>query len=225
MKLLLSTIALLFITFPCFSQEMVTKDVGDFHELKVFDLIFVRFIQADVNKVIIKGEFSEDLKIINDDGVLKIRMQTDKRFQGEDTYVEVYAKRIRTIDVNEGTQVTVNEMIEQASIELRAQEGGTIIAPLKVDFVKVKAVTGGIIETNGFAAVQEVQINSGGEYDGQLLKTNETTVKVTAGGEADIFATQEANIKITAGGDVTVYGNPTRINKKKFAGGSINVVN
>lgn len=221
----LPTFLFLLATNFIFSQEMVTKEVGDFYELKVFDLIFVRLIKSEENKVVIKGEFSEDIKIINDNGVLKIRMQTDKRFKGEDTYLEVYAKNIRTIDANEGAEITVNEMMEQTSIELRAQEGGIIIVPLKADFAKIKAVTGGIIETNGFAKVQEILINSGGVYEGQLLKTNETTVKVTAGGEADIFTTEQATIKITAGGDVTVYGNPKRLNKKKFAGGSIHVVN
>ena len=206
------------------SAQEITKDVGDFSELKVFDLVFVRLVQADENKVIVRGDNANDIKIINDDGVLKIRMHSDKRFRGEDTYVEVYAKNIDVIDANEGTRVTANEVITQDKIELRVQEGGRIIAAIKVDYAKMKAVTGGIIEVNGFAKIQDIKINTGGIFEGENLKTKDTTVRITAAGEAQIYATDKADVKVTAGGDVYIHGNPSKLKKKRFAGGSIHVV-
>ena len=38
---------------------------------------------------------TDDVKIINQNGKLKLRMEIDTRFQGEDTYIEVYFKNIR----------------------------------------------------------------------------------------------------------------------------------
>lgn len=206
------------------SAQEITQDVGDFDELKVFDLVFVRLIQADENKVIVRGDNANDIKIINDDGVLKVRMHTDKRFRGEDTYVEVYAKNISIIDANEGTRVTANEVITQDKIELRVQEGGEIIAALKVDYAKMKAVTGGTIKVNGFAKIQEIKINTGGVFEGEELKTKNTTVRITAAGEAEIYASDKADIRVTAGGDVYVYGNPSNLKKKRLAGGRIHIV-
>lgn len=216
---------LLAITFSLnISAQEITQDVGDFSELKVFDLVFVRLIQADENKVIVRGDRANDIKIINDDGVLKVRMHTDKRFRGEDTYVEVYAKNIDVIDANEGTRVTANEIIKQDKIELRVQEGGQIKAAIQVDYAKMKAVTGGIIEVNGFAKIQEITINTGGIFEGKELKTKDTKVRITAAGDAEIFATDKVDARVTAGGDIYIYGNPSKIKKKRLAGGSINIV-
>lgn len=219
------TLLLALISFTGISQEMITKEVGEFNEIKVFDLLFVRLIQADENKVVMKGPFSEDIKVINDNGVLKLRMKTDKRFSGEDTYIEVYAKNIDVIDANEGTQIVANEIIKQHKIELRSQEGGYIGVALQVDYAKIKAVTGGTVTASGIAKIQEIQLNTGGIFEGRELKTKDTSIKIIAAGEAEIFATDKADVKITAGGDVVVYGNPKKLKKKKFAGGRIKVVN
>ena len=206
------------------SAQEITQDVGDFTELKVYDLVFVRLIQADENKVIVRGAYANDIKIINDDGVLKVRMHTDKRFRGEDTYVEVYAKNIAVIDANEGTRVTANEVIIQDKIEIRVQEGAEIRAAIQVDFAKMKAVTGGIIEAQGFAKIQEIKINTGGIFEGADLKTKDTKIRVTAAGEAQIYASENVDIRVTAGGDVYVHGNPSQVKKKRFAGGRIHIV-
>jgi len=206
------------------SAQEITQDVGDFTELKVFDLVFVRLIQADENKVIVRGNNASDIKIINDDGTLKVRMHTDKRFRGEDTYVEVYAKNIQVIDANEGTQITANEIISQEKIELKVQEGGEIKAALKVDFVKIKAVTGGIIKANGIAKTQEIRINTGGQYYGENLKTKDTKASITAAGEAQIYASDQVDIKIKAGGDVYIHGNPKQVTKSRLFGGHIYMV-
>jgi hypothetical protein len=52
---------------------------------------------------VLRGDYASEIKIINDDSVLKVRIHTDKRFRGEDTYIEVYAKNIYVIDANEGS--------------------------------------------------------------------------------------------------------------------------
>ncbi|MEL6811019.1 MAG: head GIN domain-containing protein [Bacteroidota bacterium] len=207
------------------SQRTVTKDVGDFTELKVYDLMEVNLIQSDENKVVIKGDNTHDVKVINQNGKLKLRMMLDTRFQGEDTYIEVYFKDIDVIDANEGSYIVGNEMIEQDEIELRAQEGAKIKVGLQVDRTKVKAVTGGIIRASGLSRSQEITLNSGGIFEGRELLTERTKIGITAAGEADINASKKVDAKVTAGGNVYIYGNPTEVNKKKLAGGKIKVMN
>jgi len=216
----------LFFLFAClsinaFSQKMVTKEVGDFNEVKVFDLIEVNLIPSNDQKVVINGEHSEDVKIINDNGVLKLRMNTDTRFRGEDTHIEIFFRKVAVIDANEGARIVVNTVIEQENIELRSQEGGKIIAPLQVENAKVKAVSGGIVEVSGLAQSQEISLNSGGIFEGKDLKTVSTKIGILAAGEAEVNASQQVDVKITAGGDVYIYGDPETVNEKRFAGGRI----
>lgn len=212
---------MLLATTIVFSQKTITKNIGDFSELKVFDLIAVNLIPASENKIVITGENSEDVKIINDNGTLKIRMVLDKRFKGEDTSINLYYSKLNIIDGNEGSIITSSTPIKQNSIEIKTQEGAKINLALDVGFIKAKAVSGGIINLTGKTQTQDITLNSGGIYEAKELISNNTIIKITAGGEAQIFANDSVNIKINAGGNVRVYGNPKEVTQKSFAGGNI----
>jgi hypothetical protein len=218
-------LSLFLLPLMMFSQRIIDREVGDFREIKVFDLIEVNLIQSDENKILIKGWNVDDIKWTNKNGVLKLRMQLDKKFQGEDTMIEVYYTNLDVIDGNEGAQITCNEMVQKSKIELRAQEGAKIHIGMDVDYADVRAVTGGIIEASGLAKNQTVVLNTGGIFDGRELRTSTTDIKISAGGEADVFASEAVDINVRAGGDVYVYGNPKTVNKKSFVGGRVHIKN
>ncbi len=209
------------IAFSGFSQTMLDKEVGDFQEIKVYDLIEVNLIKSDDNRIIIKGHNVYDIKFVNKNGVLKLRMELDKKFQGEDTFVEVYYTDLRTIDGNEGARIVCNELVQKEKIEIRAQEGSHIKIGMDVKDVEIKAVTGGVIEASGLAKNQIIVIHTGGVFEGRELLTEVASVNISAGGEAELYASQKLDISVKAGGDVHVYGNPKDVNKKTLAGGRI----
>jgi hypothetical protein len=215
------TLGLLLLPLLMFSQRIIDTEVGEFNKIKVFDLIEVNLIQSDENKIMIKGWNVDDIKWTNKNGTLKLRMQLDKKFQGEDTMIEVYYTNLDVIDGNEGAQITCNEMVQKSRIELRVQEGATIRIGMDVDYADIRAVTGGIVQASGLAKNQTVVINTGGIFEGRELRTSTTDVKISAGGEADVFASELVDINVRAGGDVYVYGNPQTVNKKTFVGGRV----
>jgi hypothetical protein len=208
-------------TITAFSQDIIDKEVGDFNQIKVYDLIEVNLIESDQNRIFIKGENVYDIKWVNKDGVLKLKMQLEKKFSGEGTLIEVYYRHLDLVDSNEGAKIVFNEMIKQDEIELRAQEGGKIKAGIDVDFARIKAVTGGVVEASGMATKQTINLNTGGMFKGQELKTERSSVKISAGGEAELHASAKVEIDVTAGGDVYVYGNPEVVEKNTFAGGRV----
>ncbi|MEW2920017.1 MULTISPECIES: head GIN domain-containing protein [Flavobacteriaceae] len=215
------TLCLLLLPMTFFAQRMIDTEVGDFDKIKVFDLIEVNLIQSDENRITIKGWNVDDIKWTNKNGVLKLRMQLDKKFQGEDTFIEVYYTNLEVIDGNEGAKITCNELVKKSKIELRAQEGARIQIGMDVAHADIRAVTGGIVEASGLAENQSIVINTGGIFDGRNLRTSSTDIKISAGGEADVFASEMVDINLKAGGDVTVYGKPKRVHKKTFAGGRV----
>ncbi|GGG53491.1 DUF2807 domain-containing protein [Croceivirga lutea] len=206
------------------AQRTIDTQVGDFNEIKVFDLIEVNLIQSNENRIVIKGENVSDINWINKEGVLKLRMQLDKKFRGEDTFIEVYYTDIDVIDANEGSQITCNELVKKNKIELRAQEGARINIGMDVAVAEIRAVTGGIIQASGLAENQTVVLNTGGIFEGSDLRTAVSEIKIQAGGEAEVFASERVDINLKAGGDVVVYGNPKVVNKKTFAGGRIRIL-
>ncbi len=222
MKNLLVAVFFLFTTFLV-AQNPKNKNVGDFTEVKVFDLIKVSLVKSDTNKVMITGEDVEDVEIIIKNNTLKVRMKMDRSFDGTKTFVAVHYTNLEIIDANEGAIIIGNQLIEQDTIQLRAQEGASIIVGLDVDTVNIKGVSGGIIETRGKANTQNITLNTGGIYEGRAFETKHTTIKIRAAGEAEVKASLTVDARITAGGTIDIYGNPQSVTKKQTFGGSISV--
>ncbi len=218
-------IVLILIQTVVFAQNPIEKSIGDFTELKVYDLIEVELVNAKENKVVITGNNSEDVLINNKNGTLKIKMNIEKIFDGNKTKVVLYYKALDVIDVNEGSKAYSKETIKQYDIDLRAQEGGSIDVPVNVKYMTVKAVTGGKIKSTGKCESQNVSLLTGGVYSGEALETEKTEVTINAAGEAHVNATKVVDVKIRAGGDVYIYGNPETVNESKVLGGRISRVN
>ena len=53
------------------------------------------------------------------------------------------------------------------------------------------------------------------------LKSKNTDILITTGGEAFVNSTESLDIKIRAGGDVFIYGKPKKVTKNKVLGGRI----
>ena len=220
MKILLSIVSL-FLSVNAISQQDLEKNLGDFGEIKVYDMINVELVKSDENRAIISGDNKSDIELVNKNGTLKIKMRLGESFVGNKTTVRLYYKKIDIIDVNEGAYVSSDDIFQQDKIELRAQEGGVIKLQLEVTDVQVKAVTGGDIEVSGKVERQDISINTGGIFQGKSLESETTYVAIRAAGEAHINASRLADIKIRAGGDVYIYGNPETVNENKMFGGRI----
>ncbi|MEM9680880.1 MAG: head GIN domain-containing protein [Bacteroidota bacterium] len=203
------------------AQDQIEKTVGEFKTLKVYDLINVKMIKSTENKVVITGDNKRDVEVINRNGKLKIRMKVEEIYDGNDTVVKLYYTSVDVIDVNEGAEITVEDTIDQFEIDLKTQEGGKIIAELKVTYANIRSVTGGIIKATGTAKNQDVSLYTGGVYKGAECVSENSEVSIHAAGEAFVNATEGMDIRIRAGGDVYVYGDPKRVDESRVFGGRI----
>ena len=127
--------------------------------------------------------------------------------------------------INEGSRVEANHRIRSKSLDLRAQEGGSIQAEVEADFLFVRSITGGEIEVEGNVKEQEVIINSGGQYYGKDLVTRDTQVKISVGGTAEVNAKNYLKANTNAGGTIRIFGNPKEMDTQKVLGGKIIEVN
>jgi hypothetical protein len=101
------------------------------------------------------------------------------------------------------------------------QEGARVKVGLSVDNLKLRAVSGGIIEASGTATFQDATVNTGGIVENRKLITDHSTVKVQAGGEVTVHATESIDVNVRAGGDVNVTGSPKKVIQKTLFGGRI----
>jgi len=218
-------LSLLFVVSMVHAQKVITKEIGDFNELKVFDKIEVILLKGSQNKVEISGISRKEVDVVLKDKVLKIKMSLSNTWDNNDTQVKVYYTDISKLDVNEGGKIMVKEVIKSKELDLRAQEGGDIYAEIETDKLLARAVSGGGLHIEGKADEQEVTVKAGGQYMSADLKTNSTKVKISAGGRANIYARDYVKANTAAGGTIRIYGNPKEVDGKKVFGGKIIEVN
>lgn len=215
---------LVIIAFVLVSQitiSQVTRNLGDFDQLKVYDKINVKLISSSENKVVITGDRADEVETVNKNGELKIRMPFPQLLSGNNIIVKLYFKNIESIGANEGSYISADATFKQTILDLNAKAGSEINIAINVDKVNVKVNAGGIIELSGKAINQDVLITSGGILKAADLHTSQTSISVAAGGKAEIHATSLVDAKVKAGGSIYIYGKPKQINKEVFIGGTI----
>ncbi|UOY08868.1 DUF2807 domain-containing protein [Muricauda sp. SCSIO 64092] len=214
--------------FFCFTAlfyaqgDKITRELQPFDEVKGFDGISIELIKSNENKVEITGANTQKVAIVNNRGVLKIRMKIDKIFSGYRTFVKLYhSGDLKVVDVNEDARIYSKDTLIQDVLDVRAQESGELQLNCQTEQLLVKAITGGDIQIRGFTDNQDIIINTGGSYNGKEFKSKFTTVAVNAGGNASIYATKYVKADVKAGGTVKVFGDPEKMDEKTVFGGKV----
>jgi hypothetical protein len=214
-------IALVFILLTQIVAAQVTRDLGDFDEVKVFDKLNVKLIASTENKIVITGNRENEVEVVTKNGELKLRMPFPQLLAGEDISIELYYINLEGIEASEGSHVSSDATFKQTQININAKSGAEISVDLDVAKASIRAVSGGIINLSGIAINQDVTITSGGILNAEELHTSQTSVTVSAGGSADVYATLLVDAKVNAGGSINIYGKPKHINQKTVIGGTI----
>lgn len=203
------------------SQTPVSKSLGEFSELKVYDLINVELVQSNENKIEITGEDVSNVLIVQKNDILKIKMALNKSFNGNKTFVKLYYTKIDIIDVNEGAKVNSKSVFKQYELHIRSQEGAkaSVITDTKLLFIK--SVTGGIINVSGTTKSQNIKLRTGGIYEGSKLQAQNSEIKIKTGGVANVSSSELVEVRIVAGGDLILHQNPKILRQVNIIGGRV----
>ncbi len=212
--------SLLLINSITFAQT--ERFIGDFTKVTAFDKIDVNLVASSENKVVLTGVNSQEVELVNKNGELKIRMPFTKMLSGETISATVYYTKLEAVEANEGSRIASKDAITAVNFDIICKEGSEIkLINLQADRLQVRVSQGSIVTVLGDVKNQDILSNSGGKYDGQDCKTEQTLVTVNAGGIAHVYATNLVEAKTRAGGEIIIYGKPKQINEKKIAGGTI----
>jgi len=221
MKKLALLLALIVSPF-IFAQK--SSVLGDFNTMGVFDQIQLTLVPSDTQKIEIEGTNADNVNVVNKNGNLKIKMNFVKSLQGEGIKVTLFYKSLTDILADEGASIKTTAPIKATKLDVTAKNGATIVAEIDTERVDVKAGSGSVVKLSGKAAVQDIVSNSGAEIKNKKLITNQTTVTVNAGGQADVYASELVDAKTRAGGSITIYGNPKNVTEKNVLGGTVKKV-
>jgi len=219
-------ILIISLTHSIHSQTVVKKALGDYSILKVYNGIEVLLLQSKEQKIEIKGEKSEKVKIKNVNGVLKLSLpfslKPENNYGKGKVFITLYYNsNIDVIDANEGSIITGNEF-HQEKLKVNSQERAFIDLTLKVTHLNIRASSGGVIKLTGSSESQTVNIDLYGVYNGFGLNvTGNTNVFSGTGAKAEISAGKTLSAKVNFGGSIFYKGSPEVQKNKKVLGGII----
>jgi hypothetical protein len=213
------------LTLTCsiiFAQEPITKNIGDFNTLKVFNGLTVELVKSSTSKIEITGKKAADVTVKNSNGILKIRLKFPEGFTSEDVRIKLYYNnRIDVLDANEGGKIFSDEVIKQQHLEVKTQEGALISIPIDTKYLVIKAVTGGAISLTGATQNQTIEATTGGIYEAFDLQSKQTTVIAASGARVEVKTSEILDAKVRFGGTVYYKGTPEVLKTKKIIGGTI----
>ena len=219
-KGLLSACFFFLAVFAVKAQD-ISEDLPAFQELKTFNGVEVVFYPANENRIEITGHSKDKVKYEVVDDRLEVRLGLDNIWSEDNTLIKVYGNSLTTVDANQGSIVTVEGRLEGSEIHLRAQEGANILARIEAERFNSKAVTAAVIEVQGRAAEQEVDVNTGGRFLGGDLRTKSTIVSCGTAGKAEVYASEYCKATAKLGGTIEVFGRPDEFDTKTSLGGKI----
>lgn len=215
-------IGLLFISILGFSQEKIDMELKPIDELKVYNGLTVNLIKSTEQRLEITGKNAANVSVKNKKGTLKIAMKIASTFSSKEVQINLYYNsNIGELDANQGAVIKSDAVFEQTQLKLSAQEGSYIKLEVAVDYLFVKALTGGNIQLQGNCKTQNVDIVSGGNYEGFGLKSEQTTAYTSTGGNADISVSEALEAKVKLGGTIRYDGKPKSVSTTKVMGGTI----
>jgi len=223
-KYLVSILFLLSISL--YSQTTITKTLGDYSILKVYNGIELELINSDKQELVISGEKSEKVKVKNSNNTLKIYLKFPETLaNGKVKIVLYYSKKINTIDANEGATITAKNF-KQSQLEVKTQEGALINMVIETKHLTVKSVSAGVVKLTGTTKNQHVEVNDAGVYHGYNLKaTDASIIRAAIGGKAEVSVGETLDAKIRFGGTIYYKGKPEVLKTKKVLGGTIEAKN
>ena len=125
------------------------------------------------------------------------------------------ALNYKRINVNNGTE---SSLVDGGGLSYLA-----ISLPIKSGKFTSGMGLGQISSINYRLQVETPVANS--ELKASNFISKQSTVSVSAGGEASIHATDFVDAKVKAGGEIYIYGSPKQINQKTVIGGTIKEMN
>ncbi|HBI40386.1 MAG TPA: DUF2807 domain-containing protein [Tenacibaculum sp.] len=214
--------SMFFVSFFICAQNKITKDLGAFKVLKVYNGITIDLIRSNKNEAIVTGVKSDKVKFKSDNDKLKISLSfPETTADGKAKVVLYYANDIEVIDANEGAVMTAKNL-EQQSVHIKAQEGSFINMVINVKHLKVKSTSGSVIKLSGSSKNQSVNVDLGANYHGYNLKVAAMNIiRAASGAKAEVNSGETLDAKVSFGGSIFYKGKPEILKEKKVIGGVI----
>ena len=155
-------------------------------------------------------------------GILNIYLKNNLSFRNINVTVYVGSPSIHQLLVSgSGTITSKNVLKYDDKIELKVSGSGDIDANLDAPSIVANVSGSGKILLRGRTKDFSSTVSGSGDMDGEKLLAENTAVKVSGSGNANVFASVNLDAKVSGSGNIFYSGNPTSPVIQKSGSGTI----
>jgi hypothetical protein len=201
-----------------------SRNLKEFTGIKNSGSIDVEVIHEErqMVKVVADDNILEYVITKVENGVLNIYLKNNLSFRSINVTVYVSSPSIQQLLVSgSGTITSKNLLKDEDKIELKVSGSGEIEANLDAPSIVANVSGSGKILLRGRTKNFSSTVSGSGDLDCEKLLAENTAVKVSGSGNANVFASVNLDAKVSGSGNIFYSGNPTSPQIHKSGSGSI----
>ena len=229
MNKILFAILSLIMLFSCVqkrgSGNIITqnKSTGPFTALNVAGNFEVEIAHAATESVRIQADDNLlkyiDVKVTG--GELKIRLN---EINTSNAHLKIFitAPEINKIKASASADILVRDVLKSgAEISMEVSSGADIKAALDAPAIKATASSGGEVNLSGRTKDFTATSSSGSSINAKELLSENSTVNVSSGASAHVYASMNLDANASSGGNISYRGAAASIKKSESSGGDV----
>ena len=154
-------------------------------------------------------------------GVLKLRVLESWMYRDEIIKAYITYQNLDNIKANAGAIVESEDLLEVPTLSVKATSGARIELSVNAQSIDGGASEGGILRLEGSTEKQDIQVGTGGQYDGIYMDAKKTYVRSNTGGQAEVVALEVLEASANTGGSILYKGDPEVKNVKTVIAGEV----
>jgi hypothetical protein len=123
-----------------------------------------------------------------------------------------------------GDILSQNRIAGKDRIELAVSGSGNIKVDLDAPAVNAEMSGSGNINLSGLAKQFQGKLSGSGNISAMDLKTEQTEIRISGSGNADVFASEKLDVKVAGSGDVRYKGGAQQVSSNITGSGSVKKV-
>jgi hypothetical protein len=199
-----------------------TRDIGNFHGLKVSSGIDVYIAQGDDEYLRLEADenLMEHIRTEVIDGQLKIYTDVNIRM-AKSKKVYLRYRELRSIHISSAGDVKGENTLHAGHLELNLSSAGDLRLEVIADEIDLDISSSGSASLAGKTGYLDAGLSSAGNLNAFDLEARSADVSVSSAGDARIWVTDEARFKCSSAGDIVYKGDPKIVESSTSSGGDI----
>lgn len=197
-----------------------SKTLKPFDEVKIFGMVEVRLVAGKTEKISVKGDDAENIKVKQRGRTVKIQLLRNVG-RNVDARITLTYKELNYISASAGAKVTARRTLVAPRLTIKAKSGSQADFDVETKVLNVSVGEGSIVNLEGRANTQNVKISTGGVLEAYDLTSGESYVNINAGGRAEVYVEGTLDATIKMGGKVLYAGEPSDVKENILISGTV----